>query len=205
MAAFSSACLSRSAHYLMVSQAKALQPFLLCCTALPGFLTLHSIPRATRIRILLCRRHTGAAVIVLPQYWINNRVTVKVQLVFNFLFDEKYWLKSIIFSSYLRGWSKFCYCACPELPPPWIKQEKTISCTNPLEIHKFLEQGILTAWNVRANWIWCANMMHSSHWHLRQNTRGSSQHHGSHGTTPRNKNWDSAASSGWGNSKTLLP
>lgn len=89
MPAFSSACPYNSIHYLTVSQAKALQPFLLWCTALPGFLTFLSILDATSIRILLCRPHTGAAVIVLPQYWINNRVTLKVQLVFNFLFDEK--------------------------------------------------------------------------------------------------------------------
>lgn len=208
MAPFSSACPSRSAHYLTVSQAKALQPSLLCCTALPGFLTLLSIPSATSIRILLCRPHAGAAVIVLPQYWINNRVTLKVQLVFNFLFDEKKnLLKSIRFSSYSRGWSKFCYCACPELPPPRIKQEKTISCRNPFGIHGFLEQGILTAWNVRVNWMWCANMMHRRHWHLHQKhiPREALNTMAAMATSQEIKNWDLAASSEWGNAKTLLP
>lgn len=61
---------------------------------------------------------------------------------------------------------KALLCAWPELPPPWIKQEKTISCPNPLGIHKSPERGLPPSHNVRANRTWCAGMMHSSHWHL---------------------------------------
>lgn len=187
MAAFSSSCPSRSAHYLTDSLAKTPQPCLLCCIAMSFFL---SIPNATSIRILRCQPHAGQAVIVLPQHWINKGVTLKVQLVFNFLSEGKKIFAEInyIFVIFKRMIKVALLC----MPRSASSSDKTGK-------NNFLHKS---TWNTQVHWAGNSNSMkcqgqlnvvcyHDAQQPLapspKTHPKGSSQHHGSHSTTPRNK------------------